>query len=228
MPTSNILSPHYATVPKRGVVTLIMIRKNLLNCKLNFDNYSSQEVFNPFLSEFRPEFERCPFCNALGQCKRHGSYERCLTDIKHGEIVIIRVKIPRVICSCGRTHGAIPDYIVPYRWYSLPFILHILILYFSGSMTIEKLCETYGFSHSTLYRWKFILSEHKLWWLTALVSNQTAALDFIRVLLGYDVFSDFTRKFFHKTLYSFLQLHINPANCRHLPLGLLPVQGAPT
>lgn len=205
-----------------------MLRKNRLNCKLNIPDYSPAQVFSNFSEEFRPELERCPACNALGNCRPHGSYERWLTDIDHGSVVELKVKVPRVICSCGHTHGAIPDNIVPYRWYSLPFILHILELYFSNAMTIEVLLGEYGFSHTTLYRWISIYTEHKLWWLGALQSDQTAAIAFLHIILGYDVFSDFTLGFYLRTLFSFLQFHANPANCDHLPPGWLPVQGAPT
>ena len=178
--------------------------------------------------DFNPELERCPSCNATGMCKRHGSYERWITDIKHGEVIDRKVKIPRVICSCGHTHGVIADNIIPYRLYSLPFILYVLGLYLSSSLTVEKICETYGISHSTLYRWKSVYLYHKLLWLGALLSDKTTAFAFLKILTGYAVFADFTREFFRKTLYSFLQSHTNPANCHHLPLGWLPVQGAPT
>lgn len=203
-----------------------MLRKHLLNCKLNIKDFSHYDL--PPLKDLKLELERCPSCNALGQCKKHGSYERCLTDIDHGKVVDRRIKIPRVICSCGHTHGINTDNIIPYRWYSLPFILFVLGLYLSDSMTIEELCENYGISHSTLYRWLSVYSDHKLCWLGALQSDRTTAIAFLNILLGYPVFSEFTRKFFQSTLYSFLQAHANPANCDHLPPGWLPVQGAPT
>ncbi len=205
-----------------------MLRKYQLNCKLNFQKYSLQDLPDPFFHEFTPDSERCPSCNAIGQCKPHGYYKRYLTDFDHEVVVERQIRIKRVICSCGHTHGIIPDSIVPYRWYSLPFIIYILSLYFSHTKTTEWLCETYGFSHSTLYRWISVLSDHMLLWLGALLAHQTTALDFLSLLLGYAIFSDFTRTFFHQTLYSFLQCHANPANCDHLPIGWLPVQGAPT
>ena len=203
-----------------------MLRKHLLNCKLNIKDFSHYVPSS--LEDFDPEFERCPSCNALGLCRKHGSYERWLTDIDHGEPIDLRIKIPRVICSCGHTHGVNTDGIVPYRWYSLPFILFVLGLYLSGSMTIEKLCKDYGISHSTLYRWLSVYLDHKLWWLGALQSDRTTALTFLNILLNYPVFSDFTRKFFQKTLFSFLQSHANPANCDRMPPGWLPLQSAPT
>lgn len=211
------------------MVSTIMLRKNLLNFKLIFEKYGNfPDLFESFKANFRPELERCPFCNALGQCRKYGSYERYLTDIDHGEIIDRSIKIPRVMCVCGHTHGVIPDSIVPYRWYSLPFILYVLNLYFSGSIKLVDICTIYKISHSTLYRWMSIYLEHKLWWFGALQSDETTAIAFINILLGYEAFSDFTHKFFLKSLYSFLQHHANPANCNHLPPGGLPVQGAAT
>ena len=210
------------------MASIVMLRKFQLNCKLNIEFFSTQDLKPSLLNDFKPELERCPFCNALGKCRPHGSYKRWLTDIDHGEMLEIHVKVPRVICTCGHTHGALTDNIIPYRWYSLPFILYVLGLYLSRSVKLKDLCEKFKVSYSTIYRWKAIFVNHKMWWLGALQSDRTLALAFLNTILGYPVFSDFTQGFFQKTLYSFLQSHANPANCDHRPTGWLTVQEPPT
>ena len=205
-----------------------MVRKNLLNFKLNIPNFSSDQLFSEFMNEFKPELERCPSCGAVGQCRRFAYYNRGLVDAVDGEIVFRHIRILRVKCSCEHTHGIIPDFIVPYRRYSLPFILHILKLYFSGKMTIEAMCETYEFSHSTLYRWRDAFAEHMKLWLDAVVFIMVTFFDFLSKILATDPISDFLRKFFERTLMSFLQIHANPANCRQMPPGYLPCRGDTT
>ncbi len=196
-----------------------MIRKNLLNFKLNFSELPLQRQFSAFMKAFNPALERCPFCGAKGQCKVFAYYRRGVVEFSGNRITFYFLKILRVRCSCRHTHAIIPDFLIPYRCCSLPFILHILHLYFSRAMTVEKLCDTFQISHSSIYRWKVLFLKHKSWWLDFVRSGRTASLAFLDHLYAMNQFSDFTGAFFRKTLYSFLQSHKNPANCRHLPPG---------
>ena len=205
-----------------------MVRKNLLNFKLNLPDFSSDQLFSEFMEKYKPELERCPHCGAIGQCRRFAYYSRGLVDVVDGEIVFRHIRILRVKCSCDHTHGVIPDFIVPYRHFSLPFILHILKLYFSGEMTIEAMCETYDFSHTTLYRWRNAFTEHMKLWLDAVIFIKTTLLSFLDHILAADPISDFLRQFFKRTLLSFLQIHANPANCCRMPVGYLPCRGDTT
>lgn len=205
-----------------------MLRKNLLNFKLNIPNFSSDRLFSEFMEKFKPESERCPSCGAIGQCRRFAYYSRGLVDAVDDEVIFRYIRILRVKCSCEHTHGVIPDFIVPYRHYSLPFILYIMKLYFSGEMTIEAMCETYGFSYSTLYRWRDAFVEHMRLYLAAAVFIRTTLFSFLFQILEKDPISDFLRKFFENTLFSFLQIHANPANCCRFPSVYLPCRGDTT
>ncbi|MDO5133742.1 MAG: DUF6431 domain-containing protein [Eubacteriales bacterium] len=196
-----------------------MIRKNLLNFKLNLPETPLQKQFSEFMKKFNPALERCPSCGAKGQCRVFAYYERGIVEISGNRISFCIIRILRVICSCGHTHAIIPDFIVPFRRCSLPFILYILRLYFSHAMTIEKICAEFEISHSTIYRWKAIFLQHKDWWLDFVRSRRTTPSDFLGQICTSDPFSAFTSSFYQKTLYSFLQFHSNPANCRHLPPG---------
>lgn len=106
-----------------------MIRKNLLNFKLNFSFYSAKSRFLSFMKSFDPQKETCPSCGAKGQCRIYASYERYIVDLNDGKVVSEKIRITRVRCTCGHTHAILPDLIIPYRQYSLPFILYILNLW---------------------------------------------------------------------------------------------------
>lgn len=196
-----------------------MIRKNLLNFKLNLPVDSIKTRFDSFMESFNPACERCPSCGAMGQCRVFACYDRGIVELTDKIVCFHHIRVLRVKCSCGRTHAIIPDFLVPYRRFSLPFILYVLQLYFRRSMTIEKLCETFEFSHTTLYRWKAAFRKHQSWWVDFIHLGKQPSLAFLEKLLENDPFSGFTRDFFLKTLYSFHQSHTNPSNCRHLPPG---------
>jgi len=196
-----------------------MIRKNLLNFKLNLPGGSTIILFDSFMKSFNPALERCPFCGARGQCRIFAYYDRDIVEMNGEKVCFFHIRIPRVKCSCGRTHAIIPDFLVPYRRFSLLFILYVLRIYFRHSMTVEKLCETFDFSHTTLYRWKAAFQKHLSWWIDFIHLGRQSSLAFLERIPGINPFSDFTRNFFLKTLYSFHQAHANPSNCRHLPPG---------
>ena len=196
-----------------------MIRKNVLNYKLNLDNHSTKSQYEKFLRSFRPEAERCPFCHARGNCRAYASYDRHIIDYHDGKVVIDLLSITRLLCSCGHSHAALVDSIVPYRQYSLPCILYILQTWFSRSMTLEKIQEVFGVSHQMLKRWKETYGKHQVLWLGIVRSRQVTFLAFLEEILDTDPFSGFTSGFCRKTLYSFLQSHKNPANCSRHPPG---------
>lgn len=204
-----------------------MIRKNLINCKLFFQKCFTQEHYNSCMKEFRPGRESCPACGARGMCKAFASYERGVMDIADGKPVFRRVRIIRVRCSsCGHTHAIMPDCLVPYRQYSLRFILYILRIYFTHALTISRIYDAYGITHTVLYDWVSVFGRHARVWLGMMESSLTPARDFLHRLAGMEPFSAFTSAFYHLSLLSFLQSHANPANCRHRPPGF-PGSGPP-
>lgn len=205
-----------------------MIRKNLINCKLFFQKCSTPDLYAAFLRTFNPACERCPSCGAKGQCKIFARYERGIMDLMDGQPVENRIKIIRVRCSCGHTHAIQPDWIVPYRQYSLPFILHILKLYYTHTMTVERIYEVFTVTHTSLYRWVSVFGRHARTWLGMLSAAGSSARNFLNRLIDMNPFSTFTSGFYRRTLYSFLQSHANPANCRHLPPGFLFSDPPPT
>ena len=128
-----------------------MIRKNLLFCKLGLNN-NAFDLYTKEMDHYTPQNEICPTCGAKGCCKIHGHYRRSITDRMQDRAIDHPVDIVRVRCkSCGHTHSILPDGFIPYDPYSLPFILHILMRYFSHEMTIQLICARFRFLflHST-------------------------------------------------------------------------------
>lgn len=205
-----------------------MIRKNLLNFKLNLPKNSLKNHFESFMANFNPVFERCPSCGAKGQCKKWAYYDRGVVEVINGNPYFWHIHILRVKCSCGHTHAIIPDFLIPYIQFSLPFVLYILKIYFSRSMKVYQILDSFDISHATLYRWKAAFMKHKSWWVDYIRLSKTSSLGFLDELLEYNPFSDFTMGFYRKTLFSFHQVHANPANCRHLPPGWPPPEVAAT
>lgn len=196
-----------------------MIRKNVLNFKLNLPFFAADSELEGFRASIKAHEERCPSCGARGNGRIFASYERYIVDIVKGNPFFRRIKVLRYLCKCGHSHALLQDFIVPYSQYTLPFILHVLRLYFSRSMTIQTICDSYLITPGTLYRWKHVFAEHREWWPEFVRFRQEGGLPVIDFLLSSPVFSNFTVSFYRHTLYSFLQTHANPANCCYPPPG---------
>ena len=191
-----------------------MIKKNSLFCKLIRVKSSSRNLFDQFMTEFRPELETCPFCGVNHECSLHASYDRNLIDFISGKPVYHRITVTRVICSsCEHTHAILPDLIIPYSTYGIFFILRVIAEYLMHRTSIEKLCLRFSITHSMLYRWYQLFLEHKSLWLGILSSAETSAFSFLKHLAAQD-YSVFSESFILLTSFSFLQAHRNPASYR--------------
>ena len=196
-----------------------MIRKNVLNFKLFLPFFTADSELDGFRASVKAHEEHCPSCGAKGKGRIFASYERHIIDIADGKPLIRRIKVPRYLCKCGHSHAFLPDFIIPYSQYTLPFILYVLKLYFSRSMTIQAICDSYQITPRTLYRWKRVFTEHRELWPAFARFRHKSGEQVIDFLLSRPVFSDFTASFYSETLLSFLQTHANPANCCHPPPG---------
>ena len=151
----------------------------------------------------------CPVCGAKHACSRHASYERYLISWNFGCVTTGRIKITRLMCSsCGATHAILPATIVPYRSYSLFFILTVLRDYFipGRTVTVENICIKYGISISTFYRFLHLFYLHKQLWLGVLENVSISAHSFLNGLFEkYPYLSDQLSSFFASHGFSFLQ-----------------------
>ena len=195
-----------------------MIRLNALDCKLKNTILSVRSLFRQSLKQSPLFLLVCPYCGAKGACKKRGSYERSLVTFPDGKPQVVRLSLPRVQCTCGKSHALLPDFIVPYLSYSLPTILHILSDYFTRRLTIRGICEKYLVSPPLIYRFKKRFLLHKKHWLGVLRDMELSSLSFMDALLA-SPYTPFHDAFLRLTTYSFLQSHKNPANCERPRFG---------
>ena len=195
-----------------------MIRKNVLACNIIRIKSSASRLYQRQKEGFRPEQETCPYCGSRGCCARFASYERYVLDFLDGRPVCETVRIPRIRCgSCRRTHAILTDSLIPYRSYSLFFILRVIGEYLLHLWTVEKLCTRFGITHSMLYRWIGLFQQHKAEWLGNLADLEQTPLTFLKHLVFLPEYCAFSSGFCQRTLLSFLQSHANPANCCYQP-----------
>ena len=197
---------------------MTMIRLNALDCKLKNTILSVRTLFRQSLEQSPLFLLVCPYCGAKGTCRKRGSYERSLVTFPDGKPQVLRLRIPRVQCTCGKSHALLPDFIVPYLSYSLPMILRILSDCLKRRLTIRGICEKYLVTPPLIYRFKKQFLLHKKQWLGALRDMELSASDFVEELQTRS-YAQFQDAFLRLTTYSFLQSHKNPANCSRPRFG---------
>lgn len=102
----------------------------------------------------------CPKCQCIGQFYQHGSYVRFLFVIIQLVNFIskdrIRLTVYRIKCkNCGKTHAILDRNIIPYRAYSLPFVLKVLKRFFIDNKKSEEVYTEFDISD---YVFKMFLS----------------------------------------------------------------------
>jgi hypothetical protein len=154
----------------------------------------------------------CFACGAEGSLSEHASYDRDLV-LAGGAVVYRKIRIRRLLCGCGRTHAVLPELIVPYRSYSLLFILAALKAYFFRSIsgkTASDIAEEYGIAVSTLYEWKKLFLKHRELLLGALAAVTEALEMFFSVLSSPPCSASEKLRDFHARFgFSFMQKQTN-------------------
>ena len=172
------------------------------------------------MAAFRPEMEACPCCGCRGNCRIHAYYYRYILDFRKGKPRCARIRVMRVMCSCGHTHAILPDFIVPYRQHSLKYLVQALFAFYARRKPIPWICSHFCIDPAFLYRLKTLYGEHKGLWLGGMGDARTDSLGFLRSLCLTPDPSGFLHGFYLRTSFSFLQSHRNPAaNCDGCALG---------
>lgn len=158
-----------------------MIRVFELFCKLNFIDFSAFDIFNQAMLTINIHEQICPFCKtAHPDWIKHAVYERYLISFENNHSVTYTILVTRYRCSsCGHTHAVLPEFIIPYQSYSFLFIITVMRAYFTKALTVEKICEKYDISISTLYSWKKLFLRHKKIWLGILNDSYTCPIYFL-------------------------------------------------
>lgn len=150
---------------------------------------------------FRGTEERCPHCGAKGCLKELGHYGRYLIELEAGKASVHPVEITRYRCTaCRHTHALLSSCLVPYRSYSLRFILTVLYSYFGKQKTVEQTSTDFDIAVSTLYEWKKLFLRHKEVWLGVLKSLYRSETSFLRGFTGREL-----SRFYERFRFSFLE-----------------------
>lgn len=133
-----------------------MIRLFTILHKTNLNELpDALSIFKAIDKSFHIHSAHCPNCKTKGRLAFHDEYSRNLVAYENKGVQENLITVGRVICSaCEETSAILPDAIVPYKSYSIIFILHVLKAYFFRKETVAALCERFGIAVSTLYAWK--------------------------------------------------------------------------
>lgn len=137
----------------------------------------------------------CPHCGAKGCLSGFAHYNRYLVEMQENHPVVHEIQVKRYRCSsCGHTHSLLSSCLVPYRSYSLRFLLRVLRCYFLHTGTVEQICRHFGISPSTFYRLKQLFEQQKELWLGVLCELETPSIQFLSNL-DTDMLRDFQKSF---------------------------------
>lgn len=162
-----------------------MIRLFSIFCKLNEIKISDRKWFEDAAGMSLAPSHSCPYCSSKGTLRLFAHYNRYLVEWDGQAQKCSTVTVPRYICdSCGHTHAGPPSCIVPYKSYSLRFLLIVLRAYFIRPGSVEHLCEYYGITISMLYRWLRLFRQQKALWLGVLEDMSAIAASFIDSMDG--------------------------------------------
>lgn len=101
---------------------------------------------------------KCPNCGAIGFFHDFAKYPRFLLN-NNDE----RMKIQRVQCNkCKVTHALLPDIIIPYRYFSAPFLLKLFTLFLIDKNSISLISKKLDISISTIEKLiKYYKNDHE-------------------------------------------------------------------
>lgn len=177
-----------------------MIRLFSVFCKLNQIKFSDRQWFDRESTMRISPGQPCPTCHAKGCLEMFAHYDRYLVEWDGKSVVTHTLRVARYRCSCcGHTHAALPSCLAPYKSYSLRFILLVLREYFVRILRVEQICQRYGISITTLYRWIRLFLKQKALWLGVLEDAARQPTDFLDDMSG-EVLMGFCRAFFHSFL----------------------------
>ncbi|MCD7791657.1 MAG: DUF6431 domain-containing protein [Bacteroides thetaiotaomicron] len=199
-----------------------MIRLFSVFDKLNHIHFSDRQWFDLEAGVSLPAKQVCPSCGARGCMDSFAQYTRYLVEIQNGHPIVWEVTVKRFRCpSCGHTHAAHPSCLVPYRSYSLRFILYVLRDYFLHRGNVMEICGRYGISPSTLYGWKDLFTVQKTVWLGVLEDMAQKDMGFLDRISAGGMY-----RFLEKFRFSFLEQM--PGRSPEVPLRLPGCPGIPT
>lgn len=111
-----------------------------MNCKYNQDFYDEEFMHLNF------SVIKCPKCGAVGFFHYFGHYARHLFNNGSEYIYITRIQCEK----CHSTHALLPDLMIPYRYFSAPFMLKLFTFLLVDKISISKIAKILKLSIATL------------------------------------------------------------------------------
>jgi transposase len=129
-----------------------MLRMFMKVCKMQDGKDLDDLAISPMT--YDPTNIACPSCKAKAAMDEHSSYWRHFIYLKDNVVTDIRINIKRLRCSsCGKTHAALPEALIPYLPFSICFVARLIIDWLDKEFSsIEALCKHYQIAINTFYR----------------------------------------------------------------------------
>lgn len=160
------------TVPFQSSVdtddTGYMIQDFILNIKSAFDSQNIKFYNEPDFQQIQDIEAYCLNHLELSSLHTHNDivckssnikyyqcYQRHYVSFHNGRVNDQLLEVPVMYCyNDGHFHSILPaPFIIPHSSYSVCFILLVLSLKMSSSLTVEKIVNMFHISVSTLYQW---------------------------------------------------------------------------
>ena len=119
-------------MPSRLIFSKTVIMITSISRVFNTDTKYTQDSYDSDIRYLNYATVKCPECGAVGFFHNHGRYPRYLFN-NSDELI----RVQRVRCEkCLSTHALLPDVIVPYRYFSSPFLMNLFTLYLIKAVSI--------------------------------------------------------------------------------------------
>lgn len=117
--------------PKTNIMISFKSKFFNINCQYN------QYFYKEDIKHLNYAVIICPKCGAVGFFRNHGKYDRYLFNCSNERFCIQRIRCEK----CNSTHALLPDVIIPYRYFSAPFLLKVFTLFLIDKISIPQIAE---------------------------------------------------------------------------------------
>lgn len=195
---------------------MIRLYFTLCKCFRLTKNNNDYEIYRSYTDNALSDTIVCPFngCKQIGNYHNDGSYKRLLVCFSNGLVERHDILIPCIECnSCGHSHAVLAPVIIPYSPFSFHFVISLLYDFITHKYdTVNKLCQVYDISVSTLYRILHRFTSDRKLMLGMMEAAITQALELLVILADpkfIENVDSLLHDFFKNNNVSFLQ-----ARCR--------------
>ncbi len=168
-------------------------------------NRSEISFIKQLQQSFNPDTFTCQGCGCKGNSRKSSSYRRyfiTLENYNSGNIDDQFIYIDCIYCkTCNYHHANLYDLIIPYRSYSLIFIMNVLSDYAKHACSITELCSKWHIAISTLYSWRNTFRHHYQMWCYAMLLHDKPSDSINQILYQPNIIMNF----FSTASFSFLQ-----------------------